>query len=330
MLSYRDHIRQGLCIPIGTPVSWRNSFSSRPHSLRQAMRAMLSPGSFTEVDEGHRRQYWTDECQGVACDGVYWYFTSNSHKTLEVFRLGDNLEEDHGFCPALGFRSFVPGLDHIGQITYHDGYLYVSHYSDGPSQVIVLQFDGNQFHLVRIVQVLEQIHTSPSTGASIARLEFQDLNPWDGLLYTCGGCMDGQPVYEFFKHDPETGLFKRRADNGEPDTLRLSSPIFNVQGACFSPNGHLYVSEDIRMPFNDNLKRVSYFSALNGHKYGEFYVVAEEKGYYPDEMEGLCYADLSWPDGRRAQIHLVLLENCMEGDDGIYFKWYCAENPDLV
>ncbi len=30
------------------------------------------------------------------------------------------------------------------------------------------------------------------------------------------------------------------------------------------------------------------------------------------------------------QIYLVLLENCMEGDDGIYFKWYCAESPALV
>jgi hypothetical protein len=46
-------------------------------------------------------------------------------------------------------------------------------------------------------------------------------------------------------------------------------------------------------------------------------------------MEGLCYADLSWPDGRRAQIHVVLLDNAVF-DDSIFFNWYCADNPELV
>jgi hypothetical protein len=151
-------------------------------------------------------------------------------------------------------------------------------------------------------------------------------------------------MYEFFKHDPESGLLIRdRNDPDKLDVLTLKEAVWNVQGACFSPNGHLYVSENVRMPSNNKFKRVSYFSALNGYKYGEIWNLAEKgnlpfsipalgkpDGDWPDEMEGLCFYDFYRADGLRCQIHVVVLRNNAVGDDGIFLNHFCAEHPDLV
>jgi hypothetical protein len=326
-------------VPPGTPHPWvPGNFVSRPKSLRQAMRAMLSPGGFTFIEgpKLEKDKTWIDECQGVACDGRYWFFTTNSGrhaKRLWVFNVSNGLDDADRVCPPMNF-DFMPGLYHIGQVTYHDSYLYVAHDTEqNVASAIVLQFDGSRFRLVRTTQ-LEQYLTppyphviSPATGAAIGHLEFQDMNPWDGFFYSCGDEV-GVPMWEFFKHHPETGSLIRRAD-GTPDTLQLDAPVFCVQGACFSPNGHLYVSENYE--YTPGWMRVSYFSALNGHKYGEIGIRAETGAFHiDDEMEGVCYADLHrLSDGCRYQIHVVQLNNAVF-DDAVSFLRFCADKPDLV
>jgi hypothetical protein len=371
--SYLEGVREGLKIPAGTPVSWRDTFHSRPTSLRQAMRAMASPCGLTEFNETTVEDVaWTDECQGVACDGKHWFFTAHSGrhgcglyifnfdpvKNLRKSTSHDNGLSDDDILNAYSLQVFgqlCGGLDplsgqirygpkwcrgHLGPVTYHDGFLYVAHYmglptdSDASTQVIVLKVDGNQVDLVLQAGQLPYVDLEEYTGRpspsypdtpSIARLEFQGLNPWDGLLYSCG-CMDGQPVYEFFKHDPTTGRLIRRPD-GMPDTLPLGQGgVMNVQGACFSPNGHLYISEN--WPVQQGCGRFSYFSALTGEKLGECGVPCDFYAWYPQELEGLCYADLRCA-GWNAQIHLVLLENCALDDD-VHFKWFGGVLPDYV
>jgi hypothetical protein len=54
-------------------------------------------------------------------------------------------------------------------------------------------------------------------------------------------------------------------------------------------------------------------------------VLAEE--LMPDqELEGICYADVGFSDGRRAQIHAVLLENPDIALDNIFFKSFATSD----
>jgi hypothetical protein len=198
--------------------------------------------------------------------------------------------------------------------------------------VIVLQYVPavGKFALLGLGPYLEQRSYATDQQTYINSLEFQDLNPWDGLYYSCGSELK-VGMQEFFKHDPVTGKLRLLADNVTPDTLRLSSPVYNVQGSCFTPNGHLFVSENARFPGYYLYKRVSYFSALNGHKYGEIYVSAPKTSEdLPDEIEGVGYCPVVTESGVRSQIHVVMLRNNWPGDDGIFLPHYCAEYPDLV
>jgi hypothetical protein len=104
-----------------------------------------------------------------------------------------------------------------------------------------------------------------------------------------------------------------------------------VQGACFSPNGHLYVATDTRF-WDKNYKWIFYYSALNGTFMGKIPVLAEEDD---QELEGICYGAVSFDDGRTAQIHAVLLENREPpwhplALDNIFFKSFLADRPEFV
>jgi len=151
--------------------------------------------------------------------------------------------------------------------------------------------------------------------------EFQAINPWDGKFYSCLG---GGYVHEFFVHDPDTGQWE-----GKKKVFPLSGLLpHEVQGACFSPNGHLYIVVDTRFTdWGQDYKWIFYYSALNGTFLGKIPVLAEEGG---QELEGICYGAVSSNDGRTAQIHAVLLENHDAALDNIHFKSFSADLPDAV
>jgi hypothetical protein len=214
--------------------------------------------------------------------------------------------------------------DHWGQLTYYNGFVYVSHFWEGgpkQGQTNVVVFKNNSGSL----EYYDWIELGP---VSSRYPEFQAINPWDGMLYTCLGGEDD--VSEFFLHfsdGPDKGAWTGK-------TLPLGGGggflPRRVQGACFSPNGHLYVAVDTRF-WDKNYKWIFYYSALNGHYLGRIPVLAEEDN---QELEGICYGNT---DGPKAQIHAVLLENV--GDqppfvtgalDNIFFKSFSASEPDLV
>src|SRR5262249_42737200 len=150
-------------------------------------------------------------------------------------------------------------------------------------------------------------------------------------------------------HDPETGEWKDRKtlkfSGGEQKTIVMSdsvvaglpspkkgtpfggAPIVHntvvvdlpsgVQGACFSPNGHLYVACDVRLTSNRQYKAIAYFSALNGHLMGIIPVLAEEEN---QELEGICFGNVVSTNGNPAQIHAILLENRTLALDNIFLK----------
>jgi hypothetical protein len=334
--SYRASLTK-IGISFETPVSYQ-SFFSKPKSLRQAMRSMYSHSQWSQISpEISLDEIWTDEVQGVAWDGANWIFSCNANprksgvnnKAVYVFKGGSKLLDGNVYFkldykdvphPVAGHESD----DHWGQLTCFNGYVYVSHYYPGDSNVplaghsyvFVFRNNGGVLSFEKWIE-LSKVKTSD--GEEVYP-EFQGINPWDGKLYTAKNPV----VHEFFLHDLDgkwTG-----------ETFRLNGLLpQEIQGICFSPNGHVYVAVNQRFKrWDEDNKWIFYYSALNGAFLGKIPVLAKESN---QELEGLCFADVSYPDGQKALIHVVLLENV--GDytgvkDNIFFKSYSSSTPDLV
>lgn len=351
-ISYRKGLAK---IGIGSDTAVRyNQFHSKPQSLRQAIRAMDAPSSqqWQQVSDLFLDEDWTDEVQGVAWNGSHWIFSTNANqikpghedKALYVFKGGQHLGDKdwvtrikYANIPHLIASEVLPGLEievtesdsHYGQLTYHDGFLYVSHFwKNGPKagQANVIQFKSSGAELVFQDWIKLDRPKSPTDGTE-DMAEFQGINPWNGMFYTCFG--GPGPVFEFFQHDPENGNF-----TGE--TLKLAVPVSWVQGACFSPNGHLYIASNAKLPGNENFQTIWYYSALNGHLFGVIPVLAEESSEedsadsLSQELEGICYANVIVAGGQQAQIHAVLLENRAPALDNIFFKSFRADKQEVV
>jgi hypothetical protein len=334
MLSYRAHLAK-IGIGPGDAVSYRG-FASRPASLRVAMRSMLAPAQadWTQVSDIFRDDFWTDEVQGVAWNGSHWIFSTNANqvkpdaedKAIYVFAGGATLA-DGNWTTRIKYKDVPHPIggthesdDHWGQVTYYEGRVYVSHWwAAGPltsANVVIFKSEGGSLVFERWVE-LDRPWSAVEKGRQ-DRAEFQAINPWDGMFYTCYG---GGAIHEFFKHDPQTGKFTG-------DRLQLKPPITQVQGACFSPNGHLYIASNSTMPGDPTHQTIWYYSALNGHRFGVIPVLAVE-GMPDQELEGICYA-ANVPDGPAGQIRAVLLENPDASLDNIFFKSFASAQPDIV
>jgi hypothetical protein len=330
MISYREHL-QKIGIAPGEAVSYKE-FYSRPRSLRRAIRSMNAPPSrqWDQVANVNRDDFWTDEVQGVAWNGTHWIFSTNANqkkpdvedKAIYVFAPGSGFG-DGDWARRIKYKDVphpIAGTKesdcHWGQLTYHDGRVHVSQFWEGgprqgESSIVVFKSEGASLSFERWVDV-----TRPPAegGGEGGRVEFQGINPWDGLYYTYRGG-------DFFKHDLDGNYIGEK--------LILSPPPTRVQGACFSPNGHLYVASNETLPDDEDYQTIWYYSALNGHRFGVIPVLA--KRHYPtDELEGICYADLGFDDDRRAQIHAVLLENPDVALDNIFFKSFSTADPEIV
>jgi hypothetical protein len=319
-----------------TPISY-NKFESRPNSLRQAIRSMDAPQNWEQVSDIFRDDFWTDEVQGVAWDGENWIFSCDAFqkkpgvndKAIYVFKGGQPIGDDKWIC-RINFKDVphpIAGMhesdDHWGQLCYYNGFIYVSHFWEngpkkGQTNVVVFRDNGGQLQFERWIE-LEQVNSSDGwTGYP----EFQAINPWDGKFYTWANDPNS---HEFFIHNLD-GKWE-----GKKTFSLLGYWPDEVNGAAFSPNGHLYVAVDKRyFDWGSDYKWIFYYSALNGYFLGKIPVLAESRSQGGQELEGICYGDISWPDGRKAQIHAILLENRDLALDNIFFKSFSADCPDIV
>jgi hypothetical protein len=335
MLSYRENLAK-IGITSEDSVSYK-SFYSKPQSLRAAILSMQAPASqdWSQVSDISEDQYWTDEVQGVAWDGANWIFSTNANqkkpdvedKAIYVFKGGTKLK-DGNWMSRLKYKDVphpISGLKesdhHWGQLVYYNGFVYVSHFWSGgpkPGQTNVVVFKNNNGFLEFHQWIELEMPTSP-TDHQQKPAEFQAINPWDGMLYTCFG---SGPIYEFFIHDIKSGQYTGI-------TLKFNVPVARVQGACFSQNGHLYIATNEYFSGDSKYQTIWYYSALNGYRLGVIPVLAEE-GFPDQELEGICYANVSSSDGKIAQIHAVLLENPGGALDNIFFKSFSSSKPDIV
>jgi hypothetical protein len=339
MISYRDGLAK-IGIPRSAAVSYRG-FASRPKSLRQAISSMDAPtrSSWSQVAEIYRDDFWTDEVQGVAWDGANWIFSTNAnqekpgsrHKALYVFKGGQPLGDDLWISTLryIDVPHPVAGAheddDHWGQITYFNGFVYVAHFwNSGPFQpgprgkgsrnVVRFRDTGGTLSFDKWIQ-LDQARASDGSNRTDL-VELQGINPWDGMFYTCFG---SGAINELFIHDPETGDWTGRS-------LALNPAIEAVQGACFSPNGHIYLSTNGKVDA-PGLQPIWCHSALNGHQFAVIPVLAQGTG---QELEGICFANLTVAGGAQAQIHAILLDNPDLALDNIFFKSFGSTSPSIV
>lgn len=238
----------------------------------------MPPQNWQQVTDLHLDKDWTDEVQGVAHDGENWIFSCNANqskpghkdKSIYVFEGGKPLLNNNWKSRIVYYRDVgypIAGTtendSHWGQLTYYNGFIYVSHFWEngarkGQGNVVVFEDKGGylEFH-----KWIELGMVTPSDGGAPFFPEFQSINPWDGYFYTCRG---GPNTREFYAHDPETGEWKQdkvlKFSGGEqkaiivtttPDGWGYEDVIVDlpsvVQGACFSPNGHLYIACDVRL-----------------------------------------------------------------------------------
>jgi hypothetical protein len=333
-----------------TPFSW-NSFVSRPTSMKEAIRSMDAPKSWQQVSDINLDEDWTDEVQGVAWDSENWIFSCNANqskpghndKALYLFKEGSSLK-DGTWRQMLTYYKDVKfpikgdeGDSHWGQLTFHEGAIYVSYfYSDGPYKgkkyVFIFQITNGQLKFQNWVPIGQVKFADGSTGYP----EFQGINPWDGLFYTCRG---GEKTKEFYIHRTTgewTGkVLKFSGGEGMAQILRwVPDPPHavveivdlpsNVQGACFSPNGHLYIACDLRLKNKKDYKVIACFSALNGHLMSIIPVLADQDN---QELQGVCYGGIS---SNGSQMHVILLENELVALDNIFFKSFRADRPELT
>ena len=333
MASYRTGLTK-IGIPETASVSYLG-FASRPKSLRTAIRSMDAPASdsWSEVADIFRDDDWTDEVQGVAWDGSNWVFSANANqdkpghndKAIYVFNGGATLGDDE-WEQMLAYKDVphqLPGTteanDHWGQICFFEGSVFVAHFwtneaAKDTANVIVFTDTNGQLSFDRWIELEKP---TSADGTRTDRAEFQAINPWDGMFYTCFG---GGTIDEFFIHDPSDGSWTG-------SSLSLHQPTSLVQGACFSPNGHLYISTNETSGDEGQYQTIWYYAALNGHRFGRIKVLAEADR---QELEGVCFGKVSFQDGQKAQIHTVLLENIRLALDNMYFKSFAAGTPGIV
>src|SRR5262245_15381086 len=301
--------------------------------------------SWSQVADIFRDDDWTDEVQGVAWDGSHWLFSANANqdkpghedKALYVFKGGNTLS-DGNWKTRIKFTSVphpIAGTtesdDHWGQLTFFDGRVYVAHFwyndqTDLGNAVVFKDTDG----ALEYEQWIELEQPTSPTDHRKDRAEFQAINPWDGMIYSCFG---GGDIHEFFIHErtgPHAGRWTGRA-------ITLNPPVKYVQGACFSPNGHLYIATNAKLPGQPKYQTIWYYSALNGHQFGVIPVLAEQaeddkpgEDSLSQELEGICFGKVIAPNGRPAQIHAVLLENETVALDDLFLKSFASSTPDLV
>jgi hypothetical protein len=312
-----------------------STFHSFPKnkSLKMAIHAMNSPliEGWTMINEKQfENTKWTEECQGVAGDGISWFLVSTNNEVKALYKFSLNFDL-LGSVPPGGFvggnwpPEALPNNLHIGPPNFYDNKIYVP--VEPSACVWILDTNLNTLS----VKPLGGKIGSTKQGAS---MPWCAINPWNGLLYSSkfgeppyweddpsgsgvGRLVDPDPVTEVHCYDPQKNFayVKSLTLEGEP--------LHKVQGGCFSDNGRLYLTSDYT-------QHIRAYNALNGAFLGYKWVDYDKSGLtYTQEIEGICIVPVRYREGY-THVHIVVLENEKTSSDDFFFKHYSVPNPDVL
>jgi hypothetical protein len=288
-------------------------FHSAPTSLGAMIKAMNSPqpSQWKEVEsETFKDKSWTQRCQGVTTDGEHWYISSNS-KRLSANPLKP-IKTDRRIYKFTRNMKLIDSYSvehieskHLGDVDYSDGIIYAA--MEHPPGILKVDSEF-KFSSFRPLQGETTGSESPQAGS----LPWCAINPWNGYLYSSRF----HQASEIYAYDPKDNFLLK-----VKDTLKLEVATDDVQGGCFSKNGHLLLasnaSHDIRC-----------YSVLNGKFLGSAPIRFDDsKSAVGEEVEGLAIWEGVAFDAGAAHVHLILLDKDVFKDD-VHFKHYTMPNPE--
>jgi hypothetical protein len=250
-----------------------------------------------------RQNGWSNECQGVTNDGDYWYISTKWN--IRKIHKSENLNSSHNDKKIIN-RPFSNSKNHIGDITYYDGCLYVP----------VEHCPGDEYKGDDRIYVYNSSGTFQRYGilTSQSHASWVAINPYDYHMLSSDFKTDRIYVYSpyFSSGSNITPLYY----------IQLDRTLSEIQGGVVGPNGYLYLSN------SHSPGGVWVFRIRGGYATMVKYI--EPKGYKPggtygEEVEGLTWWDLDSESGvnsnlKGGQLHWLLLDNDLTSDDDIYFK----------
>ena len=285
-------------------------FHAAPKSLKAMIHSMNSPKmeSWAVKCEDHQAvSWWTFECQGITTDGRYFVAVNNNfHKlgAMGIFRF--NL----GYGEAKYRRTPFDPKMHVGAPSYFEGKIYVPVESDSAPWVWILDTE------------LTTLERAALHGTEISRqggkMPWCAINPWNRFLYTSGyGDGGSEYVTEVHCYDPAKSF-------NYVKSLKLQSGPLDIQGGCFSSNGHLYLTA------NDH--HIHGYNALNGSYLGNFHVPSDWSPSEGEEMEGIAIGNLKCKaTGDHVPVHVLVLDNDWPNTDSdIWLKHIAVPAPEFL
>jgi hypothetical protein len=319
-------------------------------SIRVLLKALEWPRAFYAIDDYPKNfnggvapleiplepsAYWPHHCQGVANDGYYW-FISNEWNLWKISYIVPLAFRGMGHFAFAGFPDYLDaiGYDHLGDVDYYNGYLYVpvegwKEHPDAPTPLPrvgrIALFDAKTplpayIHSAELFNT-KKPHLHPEIPISDEdKIESQihapwcAINPLNGLLFTSEDNADSLYVYERAVVTSTTrlattklelnykGKFALKDSDGSPKSFK------RIQGGVFSKNGHFYLVSDDRDEDGELSNSGIYgFDMISGRNVS--YTWVEHDG--DQELEGIDIWDqdelsASHAPGIGGQIHVML------------------------
>jgi hypothetical protein len=273
-------------------------FHSFPQSLSTAVNAMNPPlieNWKPAYIDGFYNQEWTQECQGIATDGSFWYIVSNNKNKRAVYKF--SLDFD-----LINF-AVCPENKHVGHPAVWGGKVYVP----------LEPQDHNEN--ARVWELNTEFSTSDTFDLGytdkrnpIGKMPWCAINPWNSSLYS--SISDG--VDHVCAYNPSDSF------SFEGILEIEGEKVDKVQGGWFTNNGHLYLSSEESV-------NIRGYSVLNGKFLGSFGLDYGDG----DEIEGLCLGHFTNSDGISSYVHVIILDN-EDDEDDVFINHFFVPDPSVL
>ena len=265
-----------------------------------------------------RRNGWSRELQGVTHDANSWFITQKDK--LWKFPKGHDFNEKlSGSIPDRGILMVsIPehlknmGYDHMGDIDYYDGNIYVPlEHKNHSKEHLLITFDAETMKLVGSYG-LSKNHMKCASWVAVDKIS--------GLIFMSNNVIEnGSPIVVYSKEPGENegalrieSVFYPLDENGKRITIK------RVQGGVISPDRRtLFLVSDVQeggvLAFD-----------LRSKKLVAHHRVKYKDGFpFYEELQGITI----WPEKEHASeqfggnLHMIMLDNdaC---DDDFYFKHF--------
>lgn len=269
---------------------------------------------------------WTDNLQGIASDGRWWYVSANtngergSRSTARLYRAKpQSLARDLAVWVKPLSQTGLTGCSHIGDIDYRAGTIYVA-------------VDGCKDHRAKVGMFGRE--TLAYQGAfdlpGLARAGGVAWSPADNHLYALNRRLDGLRIY---------GV--RASSTGAMAELVREIPLLarggsrfrgnRLQGLKFTEDGRMYVVFDdvdfskagvYEFQIDSNAARLSSFLRVPHGCTGMLTCTKGNGMYLGDEIEGLLIERITGGP-YRGDLHVLMIDNDL-GQDDVYFEHFSA------